>query len=366
MNESRVTFSKIYHLTDSEIVKSQIGKENLKVGTYVANRVGEIREKTNPEEWMWIPTEVNIADYVTKPMNSSELGSSSEWQLGPRFLKLPDDRWPSKETDCIVGDAEEDNKLQHALLSKIVTDDTPNVNIMDVRRNSSQDKLIRVTARIMNIFKGKSFKGVHRLPKQSELHEAEIIWVKVAQLSIKENWEERFKRLGRSMQDGIIFVGSRIANWMKDNWNKEVFILLPHDHDFTKLCVRTFHEKYHAGIESTLCKMKSVYWIPRARKIIKDIKAKCVMCRKLEKKIVGQSMGPLPGKRLKPSPPFYHSALDLFGQFMIKGTVKRRIKRKVFGVVINCLVTRAVYVDLAEGYDADSFLTFLRRFTSIH
>ncbi len=65
---------------------------------------------------MWIPTEVNIADYVTRPMDPSELGVSSEWQLDPRFLRLPDDRWTRKETDCFVGDLEEDDR--HVLLSK--------------------------------------------------------------------------------------------------------------------------------------------------------------------------------------------------------------------------------------------------------
>ena len=76
-------------------------------------------------------------------------------------------------------------------------------------------------------------------------------------------------------------------------------------------------------------------------------------------------MGPVPEERLKPSPAFYNSALDLFGPLMIKGTVKGRCKKKVYGVIINCLSTRASYVDLVEGYDADGLLTTLRRFIAI-
>ena len=76
-------------------------------------------------------------------------------------------------------------------------------------------------------------------------------------------------------------------------------------------------------------------------------------------------MAQLPDERLKPSPPFYHTAVDLFGPFKIKDTVKRRVTAKSYGVIFNCMITRAVYVDLAEGYDTKSFLDSFRRFVSI-
>ena len=76
-------------------------------------------------------------------------------------------------------------------------------------------------------------------------------------------------------------------------------------------------------------------------------------------------MGPLPVERLNPSPSFYSVSLDLFGPFLVLDTVKRRVKTKVYGVIFNCLSTRAIYLDLAEGYDTKSFLKVFMRFTSI-
>uniref|UniRef100_A0A0P4VVJ2 Integrase catalytic domain-containing protein n=1 Tax=Scylla olivacea TaxID=85551 RepID=A0A0P4VVJ2_SCYOL len=70
-------------------------------------------------------------------------------------------------------------------------------------------------------------------------------------------------------------------------------------------------------------------------------------------------------ERMKPTPPFYHTAVDLFGPFNIKDTVKRRTHGKVYGVIFNCLVTRAVYVDLAEGYSASDFMATYQRFISV-
>ena len=62
---------------------------------------------------------------------------------------------------------------------------------------------------------------------------------------------------------------------------------------------------------------------------------RCVVCRKLRKEVAGQIMGQLPEERLKPSPAFTYTALDLFGPFSIKDSVKKRTKCKAYGVIFN-------------------------------
>ncbi|XP_064120900.1 uncharacterized protein LOC135225560 [Macrobrachium nipponense] len=76
-------------------------------------------------------------------------------------------------------------------------------------------------------------------------------------------------------------------------------------------------------------------------------------------------MGQCPSERLQPAPPFFNTAIDLFGPFIVKDTVKRRTRKRVYGIIFNCMVNRAVYLDLAEGYDTENFLMTLRRFVSI-
>lgn len=43
----------------------------------------------------------------------------------------------------------------------------------------------------------------------------------------------------------------------------------------------------------------------------------------------------------------------------------KRTHGKGYEVLFNCLVSRAVYIDLAEGYYVGSFMMVLRRFVSI-
>ena len=44
------------------------------------------------------------------------------------------------------------------------------------------------------------------------------------------------------------------------------------------------------------------------------------------------------------------TAIDLFGPFKIRDEVKKRTTGKVYGVIFNCLGTRAVQVELAPDY----------------
>ena len=203
-----------------------------------------------------------------------------------------------------------------------------------------------------------------REPTAEEMEEAEVMWVKNMQSNMI-NWKEIFRRLGPIMEKGVILVCQRISKWLKENWNKDHFMLIPANHPVTRLYVSSLHNKDHAGIETTLAKLQSKFWVPGARKIIKSVKDKCVTCRKLSKQTENQCMGQMLEERMKPTPPFYHTAVDLFGPFTIKDTVKRRTHGKAYGVIFNCLVTRAVYLDLAEGYSANDFLATYQRFISV-
>ena len=73
--------------------------------------------------------------------------------------------------------------------------------------------------------------------------------------------------------------------------------------------------------------------------MIKSVKQRCIICRKLEKQTEGQSMGQVLDNRISPAPPFYYTAIDLFGSFSIRDTVKRRTCGKAFGIIFNYCYT---------------------------
>jgi hypothetical protein len=56
------------------------------------------------------------------------------------------------------------------------------------------------------------------------------------------------------------------------------------------------------------------------------------------RRLFSQIMRSLPEERLKPSPAFYFSAVDLFGPFTIRDSVKKRTHGKAYGVIFTCLL----------------------------
>ena len=77
VDEMRYKFKAVYHLTDNQIVKSMISKNSYGFTTFVANRTGEIQEKTKESEWLWIPGKINISDWLTRGKKPQDLQSSN-------------------------------------------------------------------------------------------------------------------------------------------------------------------------------------------------------------------------------------------------------------------------------------------------
>ncbi|XP_037774994.1 uncharacterized protein LOC119572052 [Penaeus monodon] len=267
LKEFTWNFEAIYHILDSSVVRSQIQKESHGFNTFVAVRIAEIQIKTDPKEWWWVDSTQNIADMTSRPCKPEKIGRESDWQNGPKFLTLPTNRWPIRQT-C---EDELTDRIGITITVNNASHENCGIQLIDVNRYSDYYKLLRVTCRVMNVFKYKSFKGILRTPTVQGITDAEILWVKEMQKSMTD-WETRFKRLGPSVERGIIVVGQRISKWLKDNWNQENFMLIPNKHPVTRLYISCLHKVDHAGIETTLCKIQRKFWVPGARKLIRTIK----------------------------------------------------------------------------------------------
>ena len=67
---------------------------------FVAHRVGEIHDNSCPDQWRYVPTEWNPADFGSRGMTVSEMKNSQQWWFGPEFLKKPDkDAWPEEKIE---------------------------------------------------------------------------------------------------------------------------------------------------------------------------------------------------------------------------------------------------------------------------
>ena len=73
-------------------------------------------------------------------------------------------------------------------------------------------------------------------------------------------------------------------------------------------------------------------------------------------------MSELPKERVEVSPPFTYTGMDCFGPFIIK---RGRKEHKRYGLLLTCLSSRAVHIEMLEDLSTDSFINALRCFISL-
>ena len=358
VREMNFTFEKVYHLTDSGIVQAQIQAESHHFQPFTAVRIGEIQNKTQKDEWFWIPGDVNVADMVTRTDYTIE-SLTNIWQKGPEFLSKPVDEWPIKRNLT----TEIPDKIVRYKINKCEINEAP---ILQLRNFKGFRFMINVLCRCKQAFKRKTFLAIRETPNPNDMAEVEELVIKLVQKQLPKDWERQYAKLGVFMNDsGVICVGQRIPQWMKKDYDKQQFVLLPTTHPVTQNIVEEVHNRGHLGVDACIAKLQCKFWVPGARKLIRTVRSKCSTCRKADKRLAGQVMGMLPPERIHPTPPFMHTALDIFGPIMVRDTVKKRSKGKAYGVIFNCFVTRAIHIELMDGYDTTAFLHAFRRFSAV-
>ena len=222
-----------------------------------------------------------------------------------------------------------------------------------------------VTAWLLCIFRARSMKDLKLTVE--DLEDAEVFMLKVSMRATKVMLDKGQLRSLRAQvtETGLIVLGGRAMEGLRTYYEQDEYPILTHKDPIAYLWIKKVHEEEHSGITKTVAKSRRRFWIVRARSVASKVRRSCYQCRVLDKELAQQKMAPLPTSRQTMSPTFHKVSLDLFGPLEIKDTVKKRTKRKVWGVVINCLSTRALYIDCTEDYGTDTVLQVLRRFMAL-
>ena len=304
---------------------------------------------------------LNVADVTTRGCPPSEVREQL-WQEGPEFLRLPEDKWPTRKNprnDLLLPERKQkfvgvtDAVLQDTLLDRFV-----------LLRFSKWKLLIHTTARVLALYRRfKSDSCKYTEPAVADLENAKCMWIMEAQKQLNL---EALKKLQPTVEDGVVVVGGRTERWMQATWNKQKLILLPREHHISLLIARYGHDSGgHLGVVASVAKVRATYWIIGIHRIMRNIVLRSVKCKKKLMSLCGQVMSPLPIERLQPSPPFANICIDYFGPYQIRGEVQKRVRGKCYGVILTCIAVRGVYVDVASDLSTDAFLQVLRRFASV-
>ena len=105
MDELTCKINRVMFWTDSQTTLQYIRNETKRFHTFVANRVAEIRDVTNVNQWRHCPGKLNPADDASRGLRPQKLSTQHRWWRGPEFLWQSEECWP----DAKVGDIPDDD-----------------------------------------------------------------------------------------------------------------------------------------------------------------------------------------------------------------------------------------------------------------
>ncbi|XP_067931112.1 uncharacterized protein [Watersipora subatra] len=275
-----------HYWTDSEIVLSYLNNDTKRFHMFVANRIQEIKMKTDVAQWHHIPTKENPADLASRGSTVGML-MSSPWFRGPEFLwkqDISDNMRKNVRTTELNAKDPEVRKLT-SLTTAITRSSEFSKRFSNI---GSWKSLIKSIAILKKCAKSKSWNA--KEIKVENLREAEEFIIRTTQMECyyQNNHKESLKKLNPQLDDkGILCIGGRV--------------------------------NAASGRRSTLVAVRDAgYWIINGTSLIKSIISKCVSCARLRKGAESQLMGQLPKERLENTPPFTHVGIDVFGHYVVK------------------------------------------------
>ena len=169
------------------ITLNYIHNESRRFQTYVANRVGEIRDLTAREQWRHCPGNMNPADDVSRGLEMHEFLKNERWLKGPSFLHRREDHWAENKFEKVT-----EGKLEVKKEVYVTTvNPTASLNCL-LFRYSSWNTLLRTFAWIL-----KFLQWFKRFAKKEETIHGVLVKKKLRRPSEKLlSWyrRERFRK----------------------------------------------------------------------------------------------------------------------------------------------------------------------------
>ena len=362
---------------DSKIVLGYILNETRRYRTFVANRVQKITSLTKKDQWNYVDTKINPADFCSRGISPKEKEKMKVWFNGPEFLWKNEGEWVKEKVITQYPADDDEVKPDKEVKVNCTSVTVPNIVETLELRISRWSRMKRTMAWVLR-FVSNSRKVTPKITGHldtQEIYTAEITILRLMQehylktdtSALKGKLKRvtkhsHIKRLDPFIDgQGIIRVGGRLR---KGELADEIKfpIIIPKQSKIAQLIIAWAHMMVeHSGRNTSLNEIRNRgYWVINSCSMARSVLYKCVLCRALRGKFGQQKMADLPKERIGgEEAPFTYCGVDYFGPLLVK---EGRKELKRYGALFTCFSSRAIHIEVAKSLTTDSFINALRRF----
>ena len=383
-----VEINNVFIHLDAQIVLSWLLSPALPKNQYTCNRIKDVKKLVSdaittynvPISFKYVPTGDNPADMLSRGITLLKFKEQLEiWLHGPDWIRGATVQWPSSEYGCL-SEASKDLIMCTELGDKI----EPRSPLVSFERFSKFLKLLNCTNLIFRCLKMKKclkeetmmrLWGTTDTLEISKLHlvkamQAEVYSQELAFLkgSKRNGIPARVREMNLFLDAyGIIRCDGRIAKNTRFDYNVIYPILLgPKEHPLTRLLVLHYHKQVqHLGIQATLKKVNLAgFRLIRAHQTVKSIIKPCFICKKFNSLSFNYPrMTDLPVDRVNLVRPYANVGVDYTGHVYVREGGQ---EVKYYILLMTCLCTRAIHIDLLPDQSMEQFILALVRFCNIY
>ncbi|XP_055936872.1 uncharacterized protein LOC129966472 [Argiope bruennichi] len=333
-----ITSDHIFFWSDSQINLHWIKGDPLRWKEFVRNRVREIQEKTNRDQWNYCRGKTNLADKLTRRLSIRVLAQDDVWWHGPDWLFNPDlclDNTVNSEfnEDEVANELKKDYVPASNLVMTVTGTNCDDFLDELLKITNDYVKLIRIISYILR------FSANFRYPQSrtakpitaDERIQAENQLIRMVQ---RGKFQEEIRDLKRGKnvsnksklssldvfldENDILRVGGRLKN-SKLNVYSKYPIVLPSNLILTYNILVHYHKKYlHLGAQALLYQVRHKFWPINGKHNCKKVIFNCITCVKNKPVLTSQLMGDLPADRVAPNHVFNITGIEFAGPFFLK------------------------------------------------
>lgn len=362
--------------SDSQVVLSWLKADPSRWKVYVATRTAKIRESVPPENWFYVHTTNNPADFASKGLLPSEMINNDLWWNGPELETVSEENTLTEEEQEYI------TKETKILNVSFCTTQEINPFLTDY---SSHFKVCQIVRRCCDFFKTCLKRLMNKQPTNKDrylflvqrMDNPELILFRLVQRAsfsdeindLKNNRyvkpASRIKTLNPFI-DGfeILRVGGRLENSTL-TYNQKHPIILPTSHQITSNLIENAHKTTMHGMTAlTMSYLRNKFHILRASDAVKKIVNRCVTCLRYTQQQHTQLMGSLPSDRVSINRPFLNTGVDYAGPIVTREKRRNSSTTKSYIALFVCLSTKALHLEIVSDLTSQAFLAAYRRFVN--